>query len=193
MIEITKLIELYINRKDKFKKADERLSRRQEYFKGIELIEANKDLNSNEKRALLNSAAQKLTGSGLVTFEFADYYLRHPSFINFEIISPMVAFWDQMLIKTYDEKQKIIKLEINRVKYVKEIASALFSSLFMAIVIFIFVRNGNQIINYLSDNFYVSKSFLGLAYLLFILLLVGLFILFNFIFLTLSDLKRLVK
>ncbi|ATZ63692.1 hypothetical protein [Acinetobacter bereziniae] len=193
MIEITKLIELYINRKDKFKKADERLSRRQEYFKEIQLIEANKDLNSNEKRALLNSAAQKLTGSGLVTFEFADYYLRHPSFINFEIISPMVAFWDQMLIKTYDEKQKIIKLEINRVKYVKEIASALFSSLFMAIVIFIFVRNGNQIINYLSDNFYVSKSFLGLAYLLFILLLVGLFILFNFIFLTLSDLKRLVK
>ncbi len=193
MIEITKLIELYINRKDKFKKADERLSRRQEYFKEIQLIEANKDLNSNEKRALLNSAAQKLTGSGLVTFEFADYYLRHPSFINFEIISPMVAFWDQMLIKTYDEKQKIIKLEINRVKYVKEIASALFSSLFMAIVIFIFVRNGNQIINYLSDNFYVSKSFLGLAYLLFILLLVGLFILFNFIFLTLSVLKRLVK
>ncbi|MDQ9819251.1 hypothetical protein RFY44_10195 [Acinetobacter bereziniae] len=193
MIEITKLIELYINRKDKFKKADERLSRRQEYFKEIQLIEANKDLNSNEKRALLNSAAQKLTGSGLVTFEFADYYLRHPSFINFEIISPMVAFWDQVLIKAYDEKQKIIKLEINRVKYVKEIASALFSSLFMAIVIFIFVRNGNQIINYLSDNFYVSKSFLGLAYLLFILLLVGLFILFNFIFLTLSDLKRLVK
>ena len=61
-----------------------------------------------------NSAAQKLTGSGLVTYELVDYYYKNPNFVNFEIIAPIVAFWDQTLIKTYDDKEQIIKLEFNR-------------------------------------------------------------------------------
>jgi hypothetical protein len=140
-----------------------------------------------------NSAAQKLTGNGLATYEFVDYYCRHPNFINFEIISPMVAFWDQTLIKTYDDEKRIIKLEFNNWEYKKERIMCFLTCVFLLLGIFFFLRNGNTFINYISSNFYVSQSIVGIAYLIFILGFVWLFLFFGYLLLTLIDLKRLVK
>ncbi|MCK4107915.1 hypothetical protein [Acinetobacter radioresistens] len=193
MIDFTKLLELYISRKDKFKKAEERLKRREVFFEEILAIEKNTNLSWNQKRVMKDSAAQKLTGNGLATYEFVDYYCRHPDFINFEIISPMVAFWDQTLIKTYDDEKKIIKLEFNTIVYWKEKIFSFLSCALLFFAIFFFGNYGNTIINFISSNFYISSEVIGIAYLAFILVLVGIFFFFTFLFLTLLDLKRLVK
>lgn len=193
MIELTKLIELYLNRKDKFKKAEERLKRREVYFEEIASIEKNQNLDSDQKRAMKNSAAQKLTGSGLATYEFVDYYSRNPNFINFEILSPMVAFWDQTLIKTYDDEKRIIKLELNRKAYWKEKILSFFSCASLGLGIFFLTKYGHVFINLISSNFFISSQIIGIAYLIFILGLIGLLLFFGFLFLTLIDLKRLVK
>lgn len=68
MIDLMKAIELFINRKDKFKKAEERATRREVFFKEIAELDNNESLDEDRKRAMKNSAAQKLTGSGLVTY-----------------------------------------------------------------------------------------------------------------------------
>ncbi|MGC3818636.1 hypothetical protein [Acinetobacter sp. G11] len=193
MIDITKLIEIYISRKDKFKKAEERLKRRETYFEEISAIEINQNLNPSQKRAMKNSAAQKLAGSGLATYEFIDYYCRHPNFINFEIISPMVAYWDQTLIKTYDDEEKIIKIEFNKMAYWKEKLLSFFSCILLLIGLIFFAVQGNSIINFISSNYYINTNIIGIAYLIFILGLLGIFLFFGFLFLTLLDLKRLIK
>lgn len=188
-----KLIEIFINRKDKYKKAEERSKRREMYFDEITSIENNHNLDANQKRALKNSAAQKLTGSGLATYEFLDYYYRHPDFINFEILSPMVAFWDQTLIKTYDNENRIIKLEFNESAYWKELFFAFLSCIFLLAGLIFFAKQGNAIINFISSNYYINTNIIGVAYLIFILGLIGITLFFGFLFLTLLDLKRLVK
>ncbi|WP_312586420.1 hypothetical protein [Acinetobacter sp.] len=193
MIDITKLIEIYISRKDKFKKAEERLKRREAYFEEISAIEKNQNLDPYQKRAMKNSAAQKLAGSGLATYEFVDYYCRHPDFINFEVISPMVAYWDQTLIKTYDEGERIVKLEFNKKAYWKEMIFSFISWLFVLVGLIFFAIQANVIINLISSNYYINKNIVGIAYLIFILGLVGITLFFGFLFLTLLDLKRLVK
>lgn len=193
MIDFMKLIEIFINRKDKYKKAEERSKRREMYFDEITSIENNPNLDANQKRALKNSAAQKLTGSGLATYEFLDYYYRHPDFINFEILSPMVAFWDQTLIKTYDNEKRIIKLEFNESAYWKELSFAFLSCIFLLAGLTFFAKQGNAIINFISSNYYINTNIIGVAYLIFILGLIGITLFFGFLFLTLLDLKRLVK
>lgn len=193
MIDFMKLIEIFINRKDKYKKAEERSKRREMYFDEITSIENNPNLDANQKRALKNSAAQKLTGSGLATYEFLDYYYRHPDFINFEILSPMVAFWDQTLIKTYDNEKRIIKLEFNESAYWKELSFAFLSCIFLLAGLIFFAKQGNAIINFISSNYYINTNVIGVAYLIFILGLIGITLFFGFLFLTLLDLKRLVK
>lgn len=193
MIDFTKLIELYISRKDKFVKSDDRAKRRVDYFKEISEIEASAEMSREEKRARKNSAAQKLTGNGLASQELVDYYFRHPDFINFEIIAPIVGFWDQVLIKIHDEKGKIIELRLNKTKYSKEVAMAICSLILFAFFFLGLLHLGSGFIDYMSNNFYISKGVMGVAYLVLISPIIFMFLFLFYLFLNLTDLKRLVK
>ena len=193
MIDFTKLLELYISRKDKYLKSDERAKRRSEYFKEISEIESDTKMSSEEKRARKNSAAQKLTGSGLASQEIVDYYYRHSDFINFETIAPIVGFWEQILIKKYDEQNRIIKLQLDTKKYFKEIGLSIGSTIIFIFVFFLSIKFGNTFVNFMVTNLHLSKSFFGILYLILIspLFFMSLFMLY--LFLNLSDLNRLVK
>ncbi|AYA04577.1 hypothetical protein BEN74_18490 [Acinetobacter sp. WCHAc010034] len=193
MIDLMKAIELFINRKDKFKKAEERATRREVFFKEIAELDNNESFDADRKRAMKNSAAQKLTGSGLVTYELVDYYYKNPNFVNFEIIAPVVAFWDQTLIKTYDDKEQIIKLEFNRWAYRKEQLMALSSCMIMLLALWFFFNYGHAAIHAISSNLYISQSIVAIAYCILLLGLMSGFIFATFLFLTLMDLKRLIK
>jgi len=193
MIDFTKLIELYISRKDKFSKSEDRAKRRTEYFNEISEINSDKEMSLEEKRARKNSAAQKLTGNGLASQELVDYYFRHPDFINFEVIAPIVGFWEQILIKIYDEQGKIVKLQLNKRKHSKEIAMATLSLIVFAFLFLVLLHLGNSIINYMVVNFYISKGVMGFAYLIFISPVFLMFLFMFYLFLNLTDLKRLVK
>lgn len=193
MIDFTKLIELYISRKDKFAKSDDRAKRRNNYFNEISEIDTSKEMTLEEKRARKNSAAQKLTGNGLASQELVDYYFRHPDFINFEIIASIVGFWDQVLIKTTDENGRITKLDLNLKTYSKEVAMAISSMIFFAFVFLVLMSVGNLFINYMVVNFYISKSVMGIAYLILISPIFFMFLFILYLFLNLTDLKRLVK
>lgn len=193
MISLDKLIELYTNRKDSFKKAEERSDRREKYFQEISAIKINNDLNEYRKRALKNSAAQKLSGSGLVTYEFVDYYCRNPNFTNFEIIAPIVFLWEQVLKKTYDESGNLIHLEIIWSKYIKELALSFMSFLFIGSLLALLIFKGNTIVNFFSSGFYVSQSIVGIVYLVSLCFVLCALIFFLYLFLSLSDLRRLVK
>ncbi|MEJ5034908.1 hypothetical protein WH243_14695 [Acinetobacter sp. MYb177] len=192
-MDFLKLLELYLNRKDKFKKVEERAERRKAYFKEISEIDGNTEIPINQKKAFKNSAAQKLTGSMLVNFALVDYYSKHPDFNNFDVIAPLVAFWDDALIKTYDQNLDLVKLEIDPVAYKKEsrnlkatICLLIFASLYFFIA-------SNSMINYFSTNFYISQSIVGIVYILLTLVIVGLIFFIVTLHLTLVDLKRLVK
>lgn len=193
MIDFTKLIELYISRKDRFVKSDDRAKRRADYFKEISEIEASAEMSQEEKRARKNSAAQKLTGNGLASQELVDYYFRHPDFINFEIIAPIVGFWDQVLIKAIDDDGKITKLELDPKAYRKEVGLAS-GSLLMTSLFFLLLFNwGSGFINFMANNYYLGKGVVGIAYLVLISPVLMLFMFVFYLLLNLLDLKRLVK
>ena len=193
MIDFTKLIELYISRKNKYLKSEERAKRRIEYFKDISDIDADVNMSLDERRARKNSAAQKLTGTGLVSQEIVDYYYRHSDFINFETIAPIVGFWEQVLVKEYDEQDRIIKLWLDTRMYSKEIGMSIFSLIFFTALFFLLIRFSNTFINFMADSFYLSKSFFGVVYLILISPLFFMLLFLLYIFINLIDLKRLVK
>ncbi|MCH7333850.1 hypothetical protein [Acinetobacter modestus] len=195
MIDLGKLLEIWISRKDKFKKAEDRAKRREDFFNEIKLIEAEaKDgLDQSIVRAKKNSAAQKLTGSGLVTYELVEYYLRHPNFINFEILSPMVGFWENVILKTYDEENKLIKIEIKRSAYRKELFLCFATCIFYFFIIWLLLQVAHGTIKYLAYNLHISESLVGMIYSVVPLLFFCLIVFFSFLFLTLLDLERLVK
>ncbi|WP_336942856.1 hypothetical protein [Acinetobacter modestus] len=194
MIDLGKLLEIWISRKDKFKKAEDRAKRREDFFNEIQLIEKEEKsgLDQSIVRAKKNSAAQKLTGSGLVTYEFVDYYLRNPNFINFETLSPMVGFWEDVIKKTYQD-EKLVKIEINNFLYCKELGMSISTFLFSLLMIFLTVIAGKSSIKFLAENLHLSESIIAIVYCAIPLLFVCLSIFFGYLFLTLVDLKRLVK
>lgn len=193
MIDFTKLIELYISRKDKFVKSDDRAKRRVDYFNEISEVEASTEMSHEEKRARKNSAAQKLTGNGLASQELVDYYFRHADFINFEIIAPIVGFWDQILIKAVDDDGKITKLELDSKAYRKEVGLAVGSLLTTFILFLLLINWGGAFINFIANNYYLGKGIVGIAYLVLISPVLMLFMFVFYLLLNLVDLKRLVK
>lgn len=163
---LIKLIEIFLNRKDKFKKADERYARRVEFFEKVQSIKEDNDLSEEARRALLDSAAQKLTGSPRVTYEVVDYYIRNKEFINFEVIAPSVWFWDESIKKSYDSESKLINIELDQHGYKKEKKYLGFSVFVMFLITVYFLLLGHKMVNFLAGSFYVSKSILGPIFLL---------------------------
>lgn len=132
MVEhLWKAFELYLNRKDKFIKAEERLKRRLAFFEEVKKLDENNDLDENEKRSIRNSLAQIVCGSRLVDYELVEYYLKNKNFRNFEVIAPIVAFWDESIIKELDETGKIKEIKINERKYIQEKIYMIFSNIFI--------------------------------------------------------------
>jgi len=193
MIDLLKLLEIYLNRKDKFKKIEERSERRVTYFAEISDINNDTDMTDHQKKVLKNSAAQKLAGSLLVDFELVDYFSKHPDFNNFDVIAPLVAFWDETLIKTYDENLVLIKLELDPKAHRKEKKNIKLSICFFAFASVYFFMTSNSIIKYISTNFYISETVLGLFFALILLIITGLIFFFSTLHMALADLKRLVK
>lgn len=188
-----KLIELYINRKDKFVKAEERNTRRLEYFKTVKEVAENKEYSFELKTALLDSAAQKLTGSYKVNFEVVDYYYRHPDFINFEIVATHVWFWDESISKIYDENNTLVKLELDKVGYKKEVRNLYFSICFFIFAAIYFTVFSHSIINFLASKFYLSQTALGVVFIFILLVILGFTVFLLILLATLKDLPRLVK
>ncbi|UUM26656.1 hypothetical protein NQU59_13280 [Acinetobacter colistiniresistens] len=57
--------------------------------------------------------AQIVCGSGLVDYELVEYYQKNKNYRNFEVIAPIVAYWDESITKELDETGKIKKIQIN--------------------------------------------------------------------------------
>ncbi len=193
MIDLMKLIELIVNRKDKFRKAEERFNRKSDYFLEISEIDKDDSLSPHSKRAMKNAAAQKLSGSGLATFEVLDYYNRHPDFTNFEIVAPLVIYWDDVLIKAYDENSILTKLEINEIAFKKEKRNLNFSIIFISFVAIFFLVKGNTIIHFIANNFYINKGVIGAVILGLMVFFILLIIIFLILLMNLLDLRRLVR
>ena len=188
-----KFFELYLNRKDKFTKANERLDRRLKFLNQVKEINVNEEIDDNEKRAIKNGLAQIVCGSRLVDYDLVDYYYRNKKFRNFEVIAPLVAYWDESIIKEFDEAGILKKIIIDEKKYKVEKQNMISTCIFfliMNLIIFIFYQ---WFIGFFVKIFhmdpYVALYVCGVLF-----LSVTFLVLFTFYgILPLYDLRRLVR
>lgn len=188
-----KIFELYLNRKDKFTKANERLERRLNFLNQVKEINANEQIDANEKRAIKNGLAQIVCGSRLVDYDLVDYYYRNKKFRNFEVIAPLVAYWDESIIKEFDEAGILKKIIIDEKKYKVEKQNMISTCIFfliMNLIIFIFYQGFiGFFVNIFHMDPYVSLYLCGILF-----LSVTFLVFFTFYgILTLYDLRRLVR
>ena len=116
---IHKILVLFLERKSKFKQAEERLTRREEFFDGIKKID-NLDIEEYQKHARRNGLAQALVGSRLVSYRLVDFVSRNKNIVNFETVSKDLAFWDTSLNIERDNDRNIISITLNKKEYFKE-------------------------------------------------------------------------
>lgn len=190
---LIKLIEVLLGRKDKFKKAEDRFLRRKEYFKDVKEIQDDLTTSDEVKRALLNSAAQKLTGSPRSTYELVNYYFNHKSYVNFEAVAPSVWFWEESVSKVYNENNELIKVEINQNGFKKERRNLRISFYFLFFATIYFLIFGNLMANYIAKNFYISNQITGLVLIGFLLFLFIATVIVGILKLSHQDLPKLVE
>lgn len=188
-----KFFELYLNRKDKFTKAKEGLDRRLSFLDEVKKVNAKDDIDENEKRAIKNSLAQIVCGSRLVDFELVDYYYRNKNFRNFEIITPLVAYWDESIIKEFGENGKIKNIVIDEKKYASEKRNMIGTFVFFFIVNILFIIFYQMVIGVFVTVFHMD-SYIALYVCGILFLLITFLVLFTFYgILALYDLRRLVR
>ena len=147
---ILKIIELFLtHHKNKFKKIEAVLERRQNFIDEVKKIEQNEDLTDDEKRALKNACAQLVCGSRLVNYELVDYYFRNKKFRNFEIIAPTIAFWEDVVFKEYDENGKIKSIKIHKKNHNRERNYIVFSFFLTIFIDLIVTKNHDWVVNFL--------------------------------------------
>ncbi|MCH7337150.1 hypothetical protein [Acinetobacter sp. NIPH 2699] len=194
MVEhLWKAFELYLNRKDKFIKAEERLKRRLIFFEEVKKINANNDLDEHEKRTIRNSLAQIVCGSRLVDYELVQYYQKNKNFRNFEVIAPIVAYWDESINKELDETGKIKLITLDEKKYAQEKRNMIVSTTFLFFLILLFLNCYERVINALITIFYLD-SYIALYVcggLFFIITFLAFFAFYGVMIV--YDLRRLVK
>lgn len=189
---IHKIILLFLERKNKFKYAEDKYNRRARYFDNLKIIT---DLNINEieKRALRNSATQELVGSQLVSYELVYYLIGNQNITNFEIVSKNLVFWDTCLKISRNESNQVVGIFLNKRVYIKEriMMSLLLSFLvfFLFLLILTFKNNVLWLQNILLFSEYISIIILISLFLL--LLICTLFFCFSTIIL--FDLKRIIE
>lgn len=188
-----KAFELYLNRKDKFIKAEERLKRRLTFFEEVKKLENNNDLDEQEKRAIRNSLAQIVCGSRLVDYELVEYYYRHKKFRNFEVIVPIVAFWDESIVKEYDSSGKIELIKIEEKKYRAEKTNSISSLVFIFGIAILFILFYQRVIDAFVRVFHMD-SYIALYVCGALFLLINFLVLFAIYgVLTVFDLRRLIE
>lgn len=188
-----KAFELYLNRKDKFLKAEERLNRRLTFLEEVKKVNANNNLDEHEKRAIRNSLAQIICGNRLVDYDLVDYYYRNKNFRNFEVIAPIVAFWDESIIKEYDELGRIRSLKIDEKKYSQEKRNTAFILSYMFLVAILFIIFYQRVINIFVSTFHMD-SYIALYVCGTLFLLINFLVLFAIYgVLTVLDLRRLIE
>ncbi|QHH95398.1 hypothetical protein FPL18_16955 [Acinetobacter gyllenbergii] len=194
MIEhLWKAFELYLNRKDKFIKAEERLKRRLTFFEEVKKLENNNDLDEQEKRVIRNGLAQIVCGSRLVDYELVEYYYRHKKFRNFEVIVPIVAFWDESIVKEYDSSGKIELIKIEEKKYRAEKTNSISSLVFIFGIAIVFILFYQRVIDALVRVFHMDP-YIALYVCGTLFLLINFLVLFAIYgVLTVFDLRRLIE
>ncbi len=189
---IHKILLLFVERKNKFQRAEEKLERRIKYFEDIKAID---DLNVDEaeKRARKNTAAQALVGSEIVSYRLIEFLIKNKNIINYEIVAKTLALWDTSLKIDKNEDNQITGIYLNNFKFIKEKAIL---SLTLLLVIFLFIFS----IYIFKENVLWVKYALMLPEYISIMLMmsltVGLLIVGVFLFITLIvlfDLKRIVE
>lgn len=188
---IHKILLLFIERKDKYKHAEEKLQRRVDYFKELKTLE-DSNLDEDEKRARRNAIAQRLVGSQLVSFELVDYLIKNKNINNFEIVAKTLALWDTSLKIDRNDDKKIIEITLKKWGFFKEKIMLNFTLCFG---IFIFILS---MYSFKSSTLWIKNAFLIPEYIAVIFMLcivLGLLIVSVFLFITtvvLFDLKRIV-
>ncbi|MCU4604830.1 hypothetical protein [Acinetobacter ursingii] len=188
---IHKVILLFLERKSKFKHAEERLERVVKYFEDSKKVNE-LDIEVYEKKARKNGLAQELVGSRLVSFQLVDFVAKNKNVTNFDTVAKNLAFWDTSLCIMRDEENNIIRISINEKEYKKEKAMMLMS-LVLGVFVFVystylFKENLIWLVNSLLIPELTSKILLWL--LIFCLLCVCMFLFVSN--LILLDLKRIV-
>lgn len=187
------LIEIFIRRKDKFNKAEDRARRRDKYFTEIKAIDQNPNFDEDQKRVLKDSAAQNLTGSSLVTHQFVNYFLRKNYSSNFEISAATVAFWGSC-IYFYDlEDGYITRIEINKFNYWCNLFMCFITCSGLGVVLVLLVLNGGEAVNFLSTNYHISATIIGALYLGLVFLILCISVFFFYLYTTLLEVKSSVN
>ncbi|WP_212511405.1 hypothetical protein [Acinetobacter seifertii] len=188
-----KVIELFINRKNKFQKVKDVLERKKEFFREVARIDEDENLDEHEKRALKNALAQVLCGSRTVNYDLVDYYLRNKNFRNFEIISPLVAFWEDALIKEYDKDGRLTLISIDTESYKREKRN-IFSILLCTIILIICHVRLHAFTTLIFMNYlHVNVMIADYIFIAIFVLLIVLALLIFYGCLAIFDLKRLIK
>lgn len=189
---IHKIILLFLERKNKFKHASEKLDRVIKYFEDTKKIDQ-LDIEIYEKRIRRNGLAQELIGSRLVSFQLVDFVAKNKNITNFDIVAKNLALWDTSLSILRDEENNIISIGINEKEYKKEklmmLTSLVFGVFLFMYSIYLFKHN----LIWLSDNLLIPEltAKILLWLLTFCLLCISIFLFISN--LVLADLKRIVN
>ncbi|WP_174492727.1 hypothetical protein [Acinetobacter sp. Marseille-Q1623] len=192
MLNLERLLELYLNRKDSFKKAEERMKRREEFFEQIKKIDQMNDVTEDQKRALKNSASQALAGKASVNFELMDYYHKKPEFVNFEIIAPLVFIWLDLIDKNYIGTN-LRDLRLKKVKYYKELLILTSQNILFTLIFIVLIKYASNCITFISSAFLIGNTISSIGYLCFLGLWLALLLFFIYLWFSLLDLPRLLK
>lgn len=189
---IHKIILLFLERKNKFKHASEKLDRVIKYFEDSKKIDQ-LDIEIYEKRIRRNGLAQELIGSRLVSFQLVDFVAKNKNITNFDIVAKNLALWDTSLSIVRDEENNIISIDINEKEYKKEKAMMLTSLVFGVFLfiysIYLFKHN----LIWLSDNLFIPELTAKILLWLLTLCLLCISIFLFISNLVLADLKRIVN
>lgn len=189
---IHKILLLFVERKNKFQNAEEKLKRRVKYFEDIKAIDA-LNVDDAEKRARKNAVAQELVGSQLVSYRLIDFLIKNENITNYEIVAKTLALWDTSLIIDRNKDNQIIGIDLNNCEFVKE---KVMLSITLSLVMFLFIFS---IYIFKENVLWVTDSLMLPEYISIIFmmsLIVGLLTVGVFLFITtivLFDLKRIVK
>ena len=189
---IYKVIVLFLDRKDKYKLAEEQFDRRIKYVDDLKKIEELK-ITETEKHALRNSAAQALVGNRLASYNLVNYIFKNTKVVNIETIARVLAFWDTCLIIDKDPEGNIINIQINKKGYIQE-KLLLFVALVSAMIVFLATFfNFKIMVNFLKVNFLLPESIsLTLSLVLFIIIF-SLNLLLMVMTIVVYDLRRIIK
>ncbi len=189
---IYKVIVFFLDRKDKYKLAEERFDRRIKYFEDLKKIE-DLETDETEKHARRNGAAQALVGNRLVSYHLVNYIFKQTKVVNTETIARSLAFWDTCLIIDKDLEGNIINIQINKKGYIQE-KIFLFVALASAMIVFLATfLNFEIMVNFLKVNFLLPESMSLIISLVLFLMIFSLNLLLIVMTIIVYDLRRIVR